>query len=110
MCAAAQGKFWQLHDRIFATQTEWTPLNNAMPVFEREARTVSLDMTAYSQCMNDNVMLPMIESDLTRGQQVGVSATPSFLIGNRLLAGAQPIGVMRPVIDSVLAEAARPPQ
>lgn len=108
MCAGAQGKFWEMHDKLFATVNEWGG-EGSRPgggdVFARLAKEIGLDTAAYEQCVKDHVMLPMIEADRERAVQSGANSTPSFLIGGEILAGAQPIEQFRPVIDKALAAA-----
>lgn len=106
MCAAAQGKFWEFHDRVFATQEEWTPLTNASAFFEGIASAIGLDVAAWKQCVADDVMLPMIAADQQRAEAAGVSSTPTFFVGNQKIDGAQPIDVFRKVLDPAI-EAAR---
>lgn len=111
MCAGAQGKFWAFHEQAFARQDEWARLPDANPVFDRIVNSVGIDRTAYDKCRQDNVMLPMIQADLERSRTAGVNSTPTFLVGGRMLAGAQyPFPVMKAVIDSAIAEAARGPR
>jgi len=47
-------------------------------------------------------MKPLIQADHDRAERAGASATPSFMIGDQLLTGAQPLSDMQRVIDSVL--------
>lgn len=107
MCAAAQGKFWAFHDSVFARQEQWAPLADATTVFNDIAAAVGLDGAAYAQCLRDDVMLPMIEADIQRARQAGARSTPTFFIGNRVLAGAQPFDSFKVALDTALAEAAR---
>lgn len=106
MCAGAQGKFWAYHDRLFATQDEWTPLPNASAFYDSLARDVGLDVTAWQKCMSDDVMLAMIQADQQRAEAAGVSSTPSFFVGNQRIDGAETIDVFRRVLDPAV-EAAR---
>ena len=105
MCAAAQGKFWEMHDRLFATAEVWSALPAADAHFAQLARAIGLDVAAYGQCMRDDVMLPMIQADYERSVRAGVNSTPSFLIGDQILSGAQPIEQFRPAIEKMLAGA-----
>jgi len=107
MCAGAQGKFWAFHDQLFATQADWARLDNARPFFDRLGSAVGLDAAAFSQCLRDDVMLPMVEADLKRGRDGGVNGTPAFFIGSRLVKQNRPASYLRPFLDSAIAEANR---
>jgi protein-disulfide isomerase len=104
MCAGAQNKFWPMHDSLFATQGRWE--NGADPgaTFDSLARATGLDMTRWRECVQSGKMRPLIQADHDRAQQAGVGATPSFIIGDKLLAGAQPLSDMQRVIDSALVK------
>lgn len=106
MCAGAQGKFWEFHDRVFATQDQWTPLPNASAFFEGIAGEIGLDMAAWQKCLSDDVMLPMIAADQRRAEAAGVSSTPTFFAGSQQIAGAEKIDVFRKALDAAV-EAAR---
>ncbi len=105
MCAGAQGKFWQMHDAIFATQARWSRLPSADTVFAGLARGVGLEMSAWRRCMSSHAMMPLIEADRDRAVQAGVNSTPSFFIGTTQISGAYPADSFRVAIDSALARA-----
>jgi predicted DsbA family dithiol-disulfide isomerase len=49
-------------------------------------------------------MKPLIIADRDRSAAAGVQSTPSFIIGDRVMLGVQPIGVMRAALDSEIAK------
>lgn len=105
MCAAAQDAFWPYHDRIFATVSAWTGAQDPTPHFTTLARELKLDASAFQRCLADDVMLPMIQADYQRGSSTGVNSTPSFLVGDQLIAGLPPIDVLRKAIRDAVAKA-----
>ena len=105
MCAAAQDKFWQMHDSLFASQEKWAPLPNPASALERVAASVGVDVAALRSCVSAHKMLPLIEADREKAQRAGVRATPSFFIGTQLLEGVQPIDNLRKALDAALAGA-----
>lgn len=108
MCAAAQGRFWGIHDRLFATQGEWARLPDPIPTYRRLAVESGVDTVAWNQCLADDVLLPLVAADRARGQASGVDQTPYFFIGDRKVGGAVPARFMRRMIDSALAQAGVP--
>jgi protein-disulfide isomerase len=105
MCAAAQDKFWQMHDSLFASQDKWAPLPNPASALEQIAVSVGVDATALRSCVSAHKMLPLIEADREKAQRAGVRATPSFFIGSQLLEGVQPVENLRKALDAALASA-----
>ena len=105
MCAAAQGKFWGVHDRLFAKQEEWAPLPDPVPNFRQIMTEAGVDTTAWNKCLVDDVMLGLIDADQARGRTGGANQTPYFFIGQRKVGGVGPVGYLRPLLDSAIAEA-----
>src|SRR6478672_4773384 len=95
MCAGAQDKFWAMHDSLFASQTRWESVADPAPMFDSLARSTGVDVARWRDCVKSGKMKPLIQADHDRASQAGVGATPSFLIGDKLLAGAQPLSDMQ---------------
>ena len=104
MCAGAQNKFWPMHDGLFATQTRWENLPSPAPVFDSLAQSTGVDMKRWRDCVSSGKMRPLIEADHDRAQRAGASATPSFMIGDKLLAGAMPLDELQKAIDSAMVK------
>jgi len=106
MCAAAQDKFWQMHDALFAAQEKWVPLSEPGPALEQVAASVGVDMMSLRSCVSSHKMRPLIDADREKASRAGVRATPSFFIGTQLLEGVQPAEELRKALDAALASAA----
>jgi protein-disulfide isomerase len=104
MCAGAQGKFWEMHDALFANQAKWESTSSPASVFDSLAQANGVEMRRWRDCVSTGKMKPLIAADLDRASRAGAGATPSFMIGDKILTGAQPINVLREVIDSALAK------
>ena len=104
MCAGVQNRFWPMHDSLFASQPRWEGIADPAPVFDSLARATGVDMTRWRDCVKSGKMKPLIQADHDRAEQAGASATPSFMIGDKLLTGAQPLSDMQRVIDSALVK------
>ena len=105
MCAAAQDKFWQMHDALFAQQDKWAPQPNPSAALEQVAASAGVDMAAIKGCVSAHKMRPLIEADHEKATRAGVRATPSFFIGNQILEGVQPASELRKALDAALAAA-----
>jgi protein-disulfide isomerase len=109
MCAAAQNKFWQYHDALFKSQAQWAGMPEPRPVLDSLARSVGVDTVAWGKCLDSKQMLPLINADRDRAAAAGVGSTPSFLIGDQVLAGAQSLDEMRPAIEAAIAKSGSAP-
>lgn len=67
------------------------------------ARSVGLDEQRLRQCLNDGANVELINSHLQRGNQLGVSGTPTFFINNKKLVGAQPTALLLEIVQKELS-------
>jgi protein-disulfide isomerase len=102
MCAGAQGKFWNMHDALFNTQNQWEVLPSPSAFFDSLARVQGVDIARWRQCVQSGKMKAWIQADHDRAERAGAGSTPSFMIGDKLLVGAQPIDEIRRAIDSAM--------
>ncbi|HEV8409696.1 MAG TPA: thioredoxin domain-containing protein [Gemmatimonadaceae bacterium] len=103
MCAAVQGKFWGVHDRIFDSQIAWKTLKNPRPYLDSLAVASGADAAKLRACEDSKSVEPLIAADQARFQKAGVSGTPTFYVGGATLVGALPTRDFRRVLDSLLA-------
>ncbi len=87
-CAGEQGKYWQLHDRLFANQQQLQ-----VPELKAHAVAVGLDQAAFDQCLDSGKHAAIVQTDVELGSEMGVQSTPTLYINGRVVTGAQPIGV-----------------
>jgi protein-disulfide isomerase len=104
MCAGAQDKFWAMHDALFGTQNQWEVLPSPTQYFDSLARANGVSIQQWRDCVSSGKMKSIIFADQDRASRAGASATPSFMIGDHLLVGAQSIDELRRVIDSALVK------
>jgi protein-disulfide isomerase len=99
-CAGEQGKFWELHDRMFANQQALQ-----VPNIKEYATAVGLDMNAFSQCLDSGKHAARVTENLRTGEALGVGSTPTLYINGRPVVGAQSFDYFKAVIDEELARA-----
>jgi len=97
-CANEQGKFWELHDRLFANQQQLQ-----VPELKAHAKAVGLDQAAFDQCLDSGKFTTAVKSDVDLGSNMGVQSTPTLYINGRVVTGAQPLNVFTSIIDEELA-------
>jgi protein-disulfide isomerase len=110
-CANEQGKFWEMHDALFANQDHWHTPETSDPrkVIDPLARQLGLDMTRYEQCMNSRKYLANIQAHRRTAEQYQVTSTPSFLIGGKVYAGSLPYDEFKRTVDQARASGASNP-
>lgn len=95
--AGEEGLFWEYHDLLFENQSA---LGRAD--LDRYAQQLGLDMTEFAEALDSGRFADQVDEEMNQGRGVGVSGTPSFLIGDELLVGAQPFARFQPVIERAL--------
>jgi protein-disulfide isomerase len=100
-CADEQGKYWAQHEQIYQNQSEWAAARDAGPLFRNYARTVGLDLGRYDSCMKAGKYAGRIQASYNDGVQLGVSSTPTLLIGNRLYRGRLDSDAIIKMVDSL---------
>ena len=102
MCAAEQDKFWPMHDKLFQTQNRWNSLPSAAAYFDSLAVAAGVNAVRWRGCMRDRHVARVVHADIQRATNFGVRSTPTFLVGNKVIQGAQPIDSFRTAINSQL--------
>ena len=77
-CADEQGKFWQMHDKMFENQD-----NLGMDSLKGYATEIGLDVAQFNSCIDSGKFAPEVSSDLADGTVAGVNSTPTFFINGK---------------------------
>lgn len=109
-CAGDQGKFWEMHDRLFANQTALAPTD-----MSGHAQALGLDLPRFLACFEVGQHSDQIRKDMAEGQKAGATATPVFFLGvttpnsptlkvTKTLLGAKAYSAFKEEIDALLAK------
>ena len=101
-CAHEQGRFWEIHDVLFANQDALDD-----PSLKAHAAGLGLDTVEFDACLDDSRYSARVRAGMDFGNGLGVNATPTIFINGRELSGAQPYEVFAAIIDDELARAGR---
>ncbi len=101
-CASEQGLFWPMHDKLYSEQRVWFGLARAEGTFRDFAREIGADPGGYDECMGEGRYRARIQASFENAVSVGVSSTPSFVIGDRIYPGALPFDEFNSIVDSLL--------
>jgi protein-disulfide isomerase len=102
VCAAQQDAFWRVHDLLYRYQEIWAPLKEPAAFFLTLADSAKISRPALLACARSPATQETVAAEAQGAERSGASSTPSFYIEGGLLTGAQPVGVFRQVLDSVL--------
>jgi protein-disulfide isomerase len=107
-CAGDQGKYWEMHDRLFANQKTLEPLN-------AHASALGLNVGRFEACLTGGKYAEQIRKNVAEGQKAVIPGTPVFLLAYTdptsskvktvaRLTGAQPFSIFKNRIDQLLAD------
>ena len=83
--AALQGKFWDMHDMLFNTQSEWA--NNAEPelFFATLAESIGLNIDQFTNDIHSNEVKKSVSTDAARANKLRLPGTPTFILNGKQL-------------------------
>jgi protein-disulfide isomerase len=107
-CARDQGKYWEMHDRLFARQRELGRADLA-----KHAQALGLEVAAFEQCLDAGKHAEAIRKDLAEARRLRATGTPTFFIGvadpsgsqirATRMVGAKPYPAFKELIERLLA-------
>ena len=104
ICAGAVAdKFWVMHDRLFATQSEWAAARDIRVALLKMAKDAGVNAEAYQQCVNDDRTAALILQDVIFATNARVTGTPAFIINNeQLVIGVKTFEEWRDLLEKAL--------
>ncbi len=98
--AGKQGKFWEMHDLLFANAKELTDEN-----FVKWAGELGLDAEKFKADLADPAIAKKVDENQKQGTQLGARGTPAFFVNGRYLSGAQPVEAFSALVDEEMKKA-----
>jgi protein-disulfide isomerase len=98
-CAGEQDAYKEMHDMLFAQQSQWAGREDSLQQFEAFAGELGLDSNEFAQCLDSGKYDEAIEANFREGQLLGVSGTPTFFIEGFPIRGAQQFELFAYAID-----------
>ena len=106
-CAGEQDKFWEMRELLFRNPQKLNTEN--LPA---HAATLSLDITAFNECLQSDRYLAEIDQDAKDAKAVRLTGTPSFIIGKTskdeitgdVVIGAQPMNIFDAAITRAMVQ------
>lgn len=96
-CAEEQGKFWDMHDKLFENQEALSVSN-----LKQYAEELGLNSNEFNTCLDSDKYADEVAKDLADGQALGVSGTPAFFINGVSISGAAGFSTFEPIIEAEL--------
>jgi protein-disulfide isomerase len=101
--AGEKGKFWQMHDKLFDKQNEWSESLEPLKIFDRYGQELKLDITQFNKAIKENKFSGKINQDVADGNTIAISSTPTFYVnGYKIESSTSLYEQLKSVIDSQL--------
>ena len=94
LAAGEQGKFWEMHDLLFADQSSLTRAR-----VEQLAAKLGLDAARFGRDLDSERVKQTIAADRAEGERLGVQGTPTFFVNGRAYSGARSIEELRKLVS-----------
>lgn len=78
--AGMQSKFWEMHDKLFDTQTAWSSLSNPRDTFKTYAESLELNVETFMTDLDSETTKSAVEADYQSGVKANVQGTPTFYL------------------------------
>jgi protein-disulfide isomerase len=108
-CAGEQGKFWEMHDRLFANQNSLEPA-----MLTAHAQAVGVDTKKFQACLDSGKYAADIRKDIAEAGRYGITGTPTSVIGLtqpdskikvlKVIRGAQGFSAFKEALDTLANE------
>lgn len=99
-CAAEQGVFFAFAEEFYNDLSSDTDMEYYQDI--ADGLGVPFNFENFEDCFDDSDTLEIINEDISKGTDTGVSGTPTFFIRDRKIVGSQPFSSFKEVIDSLL--------
>lgn len=103
--ASKQNKFWEMHDKLFESQTQWQDTKDPISVFEGYAESLGLDKAKFTEDYKSSTVSETITADLSAGRTAGAQSTPTFILNGQKL-DPNPAGSLESFIELIDAKIA----
>lgn len=101
--AGQQDKFWEMHDKLFETQTAWGRITtNQQKLFEGYAQELGLDLEQFRKDYTDPATAQRINRDLESGKAFGATGTPTFVLNGKQIETPADLAAFQKVLDEAL--------
>jgi protein-disulfide isomerase len=92
-----QGKFWEMHDKLFANQSKLEPED-----VKQYAKELGLNLSQFDSDLQSSATKKRVSDDMAEASSLGITGTPAFFINGRYLNGAQPFESFAKIINAEL--------
>jgi protein-disulfide isomerase len=95
-CAGKQGKFWEMHGKIFAANQAG---KMSVQQWKDDAKALGLNADAFNKCLDSGETAAKIAQDQQEGSAAGITGTPGTFVNGKLVEGAVPLATFKQIVE-----------
>lgn len=105
--ASNQGKFWEMYKLLYENQTTWSTMSatQAESTFRSYAESLNLDMDKFTADQKSSAVNELINADISKGKELGVTSTPSFFVNGKKIENPKDQDAFNKVIEDAIKAA-----
>lgn len=108
--AGKQGKFFEMHDKLFETQNVWGQVaTNQQSLFEGYAQELGLNIEQFKNDYKSSDTANRINRDISSGSQFNISGTPTFILNGEKIESPAGLDEFKKVLDDAIKKAGGTP-
>lgn len=103
--ASRQGKFWEMHDLLFAHQSDWAELSDPTNTFISYAQQAGLNIDQFKKDYTSTTTADYIKGQEQAAIDLGLPGTPTFFVNGKQIQSPQSLDAFKKLIDQTIAQA-----
>lgn len=105
--AHRQGKFWEMHDKLFENQSVWSEQKDPKATFVGYAKDLNLDVAQFEKDLKDSSLDTFVNQSYAQGSRLGIRATPSFFLNGEKIPNPRSVEDFKTLLDAALVNAGK---
>jgi len=100
--AAIQDKFWEMHDKLFDNQSDWSNLSDPSEKFAAYAEELGLDVEKFNTDLGSETVKNKVNDDYDSATAAGLNSTPSFILNGEKIDNPRSVEDLKELVDQQL--------
>lgn len=105
--AGLQGKFWEMNEILYSTQSSWSEQTDPTPIFAQYAQQLGLNVDQFKKDSSSSKVNDLINADMAEGTKLKVTGTPAFFINGEKIDVSNSVESFSKAIDAAIAKQAK---
>jgi protein-disulfide isomerase len=104
--AGLQGKYWEMYDKLYQNQNDWSSASDPLNNFNAYAKSIGLNVARFDQDYASSTVNDLINADMAKGNDLKLTATPTFYLNGKKIEPTNNPQDFEKAIDAAIADQA----